>query len=204
MNNYDILNLDEIIEFVKIIISTSDINDFSKTIYMNDVTYNIDKYGNKLIISSTKGKMIDIEIKSKNDVKIDSIEQIIDIKYNLSNNEELNLITTVSFDISDYDLKNLERDNLYENYELYYTKKKEKKTPLLIDLNNINVINSKNESNLDLINEFDINLKKIKTVRERLINIDDTRIFTKDELSLLINLLNCYFNLENKKKILKK
>ena len=204
MNNYDILNLDEIIEFVKIIISTSDINDFSKTIYMNDVTYNIDKYGNKLIISSTKGKMIDIEIKSKNDVKIDSIEQIIDIKYNLSNNEELNLITTVSFDISDYDLKNLERDNLYENYELYYTKKEEKKTPLLIDLNNINVINSKNESNLDLINEFDINLKKIKTVRERLINIDDTRIFIKDELSLLINLLNCYFNLENKKKILKK
>lgn len=282
MGLYDKLNLNEVVELVRILTESRNISDFEKDLYIGDVVYCITKFDNTVVVSSSEGKRIQVSIyeterESKEHEKYNA--HIVDIKYKLSENEELNLMGFVDYDYYE-SFKYLLKHNLHNSYILNYLNNNVKNAELSIDINKIKLNNCKtynlegntikgnnkvisydddkllnlngiNVPNLDIINSFDLkkeekklnqfidnnvihpftleliedtkklldskqkfinevksyyeneinDVKKVKQIKNNITNGINNYFFKKDELSLIIDSLNSYLDINNTEKM---
>ena len=195
MDLYDKLNLNEIVELVRIIAYAKNIDDYEKTIYNGDIIYNITKLNNKIIISSSEGKMLEVSCYDETKVSKDKHEytdHIVDVNYKLSENEHLNLLSNVSYDYY-YSLANILRHNLYECYRLDYLKDNIKDAELTFGFDTIKLDNNKT---------YEIDNNRIKE-GNKIISLEDNKLlklYGKDLPSMEI--INS-FNFSKEQEILK-
>jgi len=223
MDIYDKLNLNEIVEIVKLIANTTDINEFEKKLYIGDIDYDIIKYDNTIIISSSEGKKLEVSLESKKVKKIIQNRDItylnnyVNVKYKLNDNEKLNLISKISLDDNFDVFKYIERDNLYENYLFNYLNDDVVKACMSIDLSTIRLdkykvydfygdsviegnkeislnndklikLSGRNIPNMDVINSFDLNNEKQKL--NDFLEKKDIHPFTKELVEEIDKLLD--------------
>lgn len=174
MNSYDKFNLNEISEFVKLLTNETEVFEFDRTIYTDNVNYNIYRFRNTLIISSTDGKRLEINIKpnvveeQQNAKKTSRVVHTVSTKYSLNDSKEINLISKVSSSNGTYLLYELNDYDLLRDYKLYYLEDNKAKAELSIDLNKIKLCNS------DKIFEFE-NKDYVKE-GNKVISLSDNRL----------------------------